>query len=109
LQKKLEEITKLNDVASNSGKQLLREEVSEQDIARIVSMWTGIPVSKMLADEMQKYLHLEDVLKKRVVGQDEAIEAVVDAVEIGWAGLQDENKPISSFLFLISVRKSFKR
>jgi len=98
LQKKLEEITKLNDVASNSGKQLLREEVSEQDIARIVSMWTGIPVSKMLADEMQKYLHLEDVLKKRVVGQDEAIYAVSQAVRRNKAGLSDGNKPLASFL-----------
>ena len=98
LQKKLEEITKLNDVASNSGKQLLREEVSEQDIARIVSMWTGIPVSKMLADEMQKYLHLEDVLKKRVVGQDEAIYAVSQAIRRNKAGLSDGNKPLASFL-----------
>ncbi len=98
LQKKLEEITKLNDVAYNSGKQLLREEVSEQDIARIVSMWTGIPVSKMLADEMQKYLHLEDVLKKRVVGQDEAIYAVSQAIRRNKAGLSDGNKPLASFL-----------
>ena len=98
LQKKLEELTKRNEQASNSGKQLLREEVSEQDIARIVSMWTGIPVSKMMADEMQKYLHLEDVLKKRVVGQDEAVRAVSDAIRRNKAGLSDGNKPLASFL-----------
>ncbi len=98
LQKKLEELTKRNEEASNSGKQLLREEVSEQDIARIVSMWTGIPVSKMMADEMQKYLHLEDVLKKRVVGQDVAVHAVSDAIRRNKAGLSDGNKPLASFL-----------
>ncbi|MGP1415971.1 MAG: ATP-dependent chaperone ClpB [Treponema sp.] len=98
LQKKLEDITKRNEEALHSGKQLLREEVSEQDIARIVSMWTGIPVSKMMADEMQKYLHLEDVLKKRVVGQDEAVSAVCDAIRRNKAGLSDGNKPLASFL-----------
>ncbi|MGP1440012.1 MAG: ATP-dependent chaperone ClpB [Treponema sp.] len=98
LQKKLEDITKRNEEALHSGKQLLREEVSEQDIARIVSMWTGIPVSKMMADEMQKYLHLEDVLKKRVVGQDEAVSAVCDAIRRNKAGLSDGNRPLASFL-----------
>ncbi|MGP1521342.1 MAG: ATP-dependent chaperone ClpB [Treponema sp.] len=98
LQKKLEDITKRNEEALHSGKQLLREEVSEQDIARIVSMWTGIPVSKMMADEMQKYLRLEDVLKKRVVGQDEAVSAVCDAIRRNKAGLSDGNKPLASFL-----------
>ena len=98
LQKKLEDITKRNEELSHSGKQLLREEVSEQDIARIVSMWTGIPVSKMMADEMQKYLHLEDVLKKRVVGQDEAVSAVCDAIRRNKAGLSDGNRPLASFL-----------
>ena len=98
LQKKLEELTKRNEEESNSGRQLLREEVSEEDIARIVSMWTGIPVSKMMADEMQKYLHLEDVLKKRVVGQDEAVHAVSDAIRRNKAGLSDGNKPLASFL-----------
>jgi len=98
LQKKLDEITKRNEEVASSGKQLLREEVSEQDIARIVSMWTGIPVSKMMADEMQKYLHLEDVLKKRVVGQEKAVHAVSDAIRRNKAGLSDGNKPLASFL-----------
>lgn len=98
LQKKLEALTKRNEEDANSGKQLLREEVSEQDIARIVSMWTGIPVSKMMADEMQKYLHLEDVLQKRVVGQDKAVRAVSDAIRRNKAGLSDGNRPLASFL-----------
>ncbi|MGP1438909.1 MAG: ATP-dependent Clp protease ATP-binding subunit, partial [Treponema sp.] len=98
LEKRLEMYTRRNERARSSGKQLLREEVGEEDIARIVSMWTGIPVSKMIADEMQKYLHLEDVLKKRVVGQDEAIHAVADAIRRNKAGLSDGNKPLASFL-----------
>ena len=80
------------------GERLLREEVSEEDIARVVSAWTGIPVAKMLAGEMQKYLGLEDVLRKRVVGQDEAVTAVADAIRRNKAGLSDVNRPLGSFL-----------
>ncbi len=81
-----------------SGEPLLREEVSEEDIARVVSAWTGIPVSKMLASEMQKYLDLESVLGRRVVGQEEAVSAVSDAIRRNKAGLSDMNRPLGSFL-----------
>jgi ATP-dependent Clp protease ATP-binding subunit ClpB len=74
--------------------------VSEEDIAQVVSAWTGIPVSKMLAGEQQKYLELESVLGKRVVGQDEALQAVADAIRRNRAGLSDPNRPLGSFLFL---------
>ena len=83
--------------AGSSG-QLLREEVSEEDIAKIVSIWTGIPVAKMLASEQQKYLDLEAVLQKRVVGQDQAVQAVADAIRRNRAGLSDPNRPLGSFL-----------
>jgi ATP-dependent Clp protease ATP-binding subunit ClpB len=79
---------------------LLREEVSEEDIAGVVSTWTGIPVSKMLSGEMQKYLDLEKVLERRVVGQDEALAAVSDAIRRNKAGLSDAARPLGSFLFL---------
>lgn len=82
------------------GQRLLREEVAEEDIAQIVSTWTGIPVSKMLAGEKQKYLKLEDELHKRVVGQDEAVSVVSDAIRRNRAGLSDENRPLGSFLFI---------
>ncbi|HZK19909.1 MAG TPA: ATP-dependent chaperone ClpB [Treponemataceae bacterium] len=79
---------------------LLRQEVSDEDIAAIVAIWTGIPVTKMLASEKQKYLHLEQVLHKRVVGQKQAVSAVSDAIRRNRAGLSDENKPFGSFLFI---------
>jgi len=79
---------------------LLREEVSEEDIAGVVSAWTGIPVSKMLSGELQKYLDLEKVLEKRVVGQSEALAAVADAIRRNKAGLSDAARPLGSFLFL---------
>jgi len=79
---------------------LLREEVSEEDIAGVVSAWTGIPVSKMLSGELQKYLDLEKVLENRVVGQDEALAAVADAIRRNKAGLSDAARPLGSFLFL---------
>ena len=86
--------------SSGADESLLRQEVSEEDIARIVSTWTGIPVSKMLAGEKQKYLELENVLHKRVIGQDEAVKAVADAIRRNRAGLSDENRPLGSFLFI---------
>jgi ATP-dependent Clp protease ATP-binding subunit ClpB len=79
---------------------LLREEVSEEDIARVVSTWTGIPVSKMLSSEAQKYLDLEAQLEKRVVGQETAVKAVADAIRRNRAGLSDPNRPLGSFLFV---------
>lgn len=78
----------------------LKEEVTDQDIAAIIAKWTGIPVSKMLEGEMQKLLRLEEELRKRVVGQEEALVAVANAVRRSRAGLGDENRPIGSFLFL---------
>ncbi|MDR0759493.1 MAG: ATP-dependent chaperone ClpB [Treponema sp.] len=87
--------------ASAKGAQaLLREEVSEEDIARVVSSWTGIPVAKMLSGELGKYLDLEKVLEQRVVGQKPAVEAVADAIRRNKAGLSDEGRPLGSFLFL---------
>ena len=81
-------------------RQLLREEVCEEDIASVISTWTGIPVSKMLSSESQKYIELEDVLHKRVIGQDKAVSAVADAIRRNRAGLSDENRPLGSFLFI---------
>ncbi len=85
---------------THEGKRMLKEEVDSEDIAEIVSKWTGIPVSKMLQSEKEKLLHLEDELHHRVVGQDEAITAVSDAIRRSRAGLQDPRKPIGSFIFL---------
>jgi ATP-dependent Clp protease ATP-binding subunit ClpB len=82
---------------------LLKEEVDAEDIAEIVSRWTGIPVSKMLESERQKLLKLEDMLERRVVGQPEALKAVSDAVRRGRAGLQEESRPIGSFIFVGST------
>jgi len=86
--------------AGGDSSALLREEVSEEDIAGVVSTWTGIPVSKMLSGELQKFLDLEKVLEKRVVGQDEALAAVADAIRRNKAGLSDAARPLGSFLFL---------
>jgi ATP-dependent Clp protease ATP-binding subunit ClpB len=79
---------------------LIKEEVDEQDIAAVVSRWTGVPVSRLLEGEMQKLLHLEDELHKRVIGQDEAVQAVAEAVIRARSGLKDPNRPIGSFMFL---------
>ncbi len=95
LDKKSEELEKLHGET-----RLLREEVSEEDIARIVSHWTGIPVSKMLASEKLKFLKLEEILSRRVVGQEEAIRAVSDAIRRNKSGLSDISKPMGTFLFL---------
>jgi len=83
-----------------SASRLVREEVTADDIAEVVSRWTGIPVSRMLQSEKEKLLHLEEELHKRVIGQDEAIRAVSDAVRRSRAGLQDPKRPIASFIFL---------
>lgn len=100
LNKKLEEANIENLNSEGEEKKLLREEISEDDIAQVISVWTGIPISKMLASEKQKYLQLEEVLHKRVIGQDEAIASVADAIRRNKAGLSDENKPLGSFLFI---------
>jgi len=85
---------------TQDGQAMVREEVTADDIAEVVSRWTGIPVTRMLQSEKDKLLHLEDELHKRVIGQDEAITAVADAVRRSRAGLQDPKKPIASFIFL---------
>ncbi len=86
--------------AKNSENSLLRDQVSEDEIAKIVSRWTGIPVSKLVESERSKLLHLDEILHKRVVGQDEAVQKVCDAILRSRAGIQDPQRPIGSFLFL---------
>ena len=98
-QKKLDALTGALKSATDD-RRLLREEVSEEDIARVVSAWTGIPVSKMLSAESQKYVDLERKLRERVIGQDEALKAVADAIRRNRAGLSDPRRPLGSFLFL---------
>ncbi len=100
LQRKLQEAEVKMTQTQTNGKSLLREEVSESDIAEIISKWTGIPISKLVASEMDKLLQLEDELHQRVVGQDEAVTAVADAIQRSRAGLSDPNRPIASFIFL---------
>lgn len=85
---------------NQNGNSLIKEEVTREDIAEVVAKWTGVPVMKMMQSDREKLLHLEDELHRRVVGQEEAIEAISDAVRRSRAGLQDPKKPIGSFLFL---------
>ncbi len=97
LQKKLEEAQKNGAAAKHT---LLRDTVTEEEIARVVSRWTGIPVTKLMEGEREKILHLDDILHKRVVGQDEAVTKVTEAILRSRAGIADPNRPIGSFLFL---------
>ncbi|MDO9261947.1 MAG: AAA family ATPase, partial [Flavobacteriaceae bacterium] len=87
-------------LANNQHKAIIKEEVTDEDIAEVVAKWTGIPVQKMLQSDREKLLHLEDELHKRVIGQEEAIQAISDAVRRSKAGFQDSKKPIGTFLFL---------
>jgi ATP-dependent Clp protease ATP-binding subunit ClpB len=98
LEKDLAEAEKIAD--KSGGSRLIKEEVDEEDIAEIVARWTRIPVSRLMEGEKQKLAHLEEHLHKRVIGQDEAVTAVADAVVRARAGLQDPNRPIGSFIFL---------
>lgn len=100
LQRKLNEMEGGLATTHTSGKSLLREEVTETDIAEIISKWTGIPVSKLVESEMQKLLNLDEELHQRVIGQDEAVSAVADAIQRSRAGLSDPKRPIASFIFL---------
>jgi len=100
LAKKLEEAERVIDERQAKGEVLIREEVDPEAVAQVVSRWTGIPVSKLVETEREKLVHLEDHLGRRVVGQDEALRAVADAVRRSRAGLGDPTKPIGSFLFL---------
>ena len=97
-----DDIKKIQDQLKNTqgGAAMVREEVTADDIAEVVSRWTGIPVTRMMQSEREKLLHLEEELHKRVIGQDEAITAVSDAVRRSRAGLQDPKRPIASFIFL---------
>ena len=99
LEKEIAEMKEIIDLKRSKGS-LIQEEVRSEDIAAIVSKWTGIPVSRMLESEKEKLLRLEDELHKSVVGQDEAITAVADAVRRSRAGLQDQKKPLGSFIFI---------
>jgi ATP-dependent Clp protease ATP-binding subunit ClpB len=98
-QKKVDEL-QIELLENQTEKSLIKEEVTQEDIADVVAKWTGIPVTKMLQSEREKLLNLEDELHKRVVGQEEAIEAISDAVRRSRAGLQDMKKPLGTFLFL---------
>jgi ATP-dependent Clp protease ATP-binding subunit ClpB len=100
LHKSLEEAEVYHADAQTSGTSLLREEVTESDIAEIISKWTGIPLSKLVEGEREKLLHLEEELHRRVIGQEEAVTAVAEAIQRSRAGLADPNRPIASFIFL---------
>ncbi len=95
IDKKTEELMKIQ-----KDNKMLKEEVDAEDIAEIVSKWTGIPVTRMLESERQKLVHMEENLQKRVIGQEDAVAAVSNAIRRSRAGLQDENRPIGSFIFL---------
>lgn len=96
LEKQLSEVQK----KERKSNQLLKEEIDDEDIANVVSKWTGIPVNRLIESEMQKLLHMEDVLHKRVVGQDEAVEVVADSIRRARSGLKDPKRPIGTFIFL---------
>ena len=100
LREKEEELQQLELVMQNQQNELVKEEVTAENISEVISKWTGIPVTKLLQSERKKLLHLEEELHKRVVGQEEAIQAVADAIRRNRAGLNDEKKPIGSFMFL---------
>ena len=98
LKKQLEQDEKQTQNAKGSN--LLRNKVTEEEIAKIIERWTGIPVSRLMESEREKLLHLEDTLHKRVIGQDEAVRVVAEAIQRSRAGIQDPNRPLGSFLFL---------
>lgn len=100
LEKKLADAVKKDKNGTKQGTQLLKEEVDDEDIANVVSKWTGIPVTRLIESEMQKLLHMEDVLHKRVIGQDEAVAVVSDAIRRARSGLKDPKRPIGTFIFL---------
>ena len=100
LQEKLKQEEELAEKNSNSSNSLLRNKITVEEIAKIISRWTGIPVSKLVESERNKILNLDKILHKRVIGQDEAVEKVTEAIIRSRAGIQDEKRPIGSFLFL---------
>ncbi len=100
LKKELEEAEQAERLAEHKENSLLRDKVTEEEIAKIVARWTGIPVAKLMESEREKLLHLDDILHQRVIGQDEAVQRVCDAILRSRAGIQDPDRPIGSFLFL---------
>lgn len=100
LKKELEEEEEKAEIAKEKNDSLLRDKVTEEEIARIICRWTGIPVARLMEGEREKLLHMEDILHRRVIGQDEAVEKVSDAILRSRAGIQDPNRPLGSFLFL---------
>ncbi len=100
LQRQIKDIENKLEEKQSTGRNLLREEVTETDIAEIISKWTGIPLNKLVQSEKEKLLHLEDELHERVIGQEEAVTAVADSIQRSRAGLADPNRPTASFIFL---------
>jgi ATP-dependent Clp protease ATP-binding subunit ClpB len=100
LKQQLEQAEEAERTAGHREESLLRDKVTEEEIAKIVARWTGIPVAKLMESEREKLLHLDDILHQRVIGQDEAVQRVCDAILRSRAGIQDPNRPIGSFLFL---------
>lgn len=100
LQRQLMEAEAALSAAQSQGNSMLREEVTESDISEVVSKWTGIPVSKLLESDRERLLRLDDELHKRVIGQNEAVSKVAQAIQRSRAGLADPSKPIASFMFL---------
>ncbi|MDD7295042.1 MAG: ATP-dependent chaperone ClpB [Oscillospiraceae bacterium] len=100
LKKELEAEEEKAEAAKEKNDSLLRDKVTEEEIARIICRWTGIPVARLMEGEREKLLHMEDILHRRVIGQDEAVEKVSDAILRSRAGIQDPNRPLGSFLFL---------
>lgn len=100
LQKQLAEEERVAEESQSSDSSLLRDKVTDEEIAKIIARWTGIPVAKLMESEREKLLHLDDILHQRVIGQDEAVQKVSEAILRSRAGIQDPNRPIGSFLFL---------
>ncbi|WP_050697636.1 ATP-dependent chaperone ClpB [Anaeromassilibacillus senegalensis] len=100
LQKQLAEEERIAEESQSSDASLLRDKVTDEEIAKIIARWTGIPVAKLMESEREKLLHLDDILHQRVIGQDEAVQKVSEAILRSRAGIQDPNRPIGSFLFL---------
>src|SRR5262245_22708270 len=100
LERQVEDATHQLEELQSGGQRMLKEEVDEEDVAEVVSRWTGVPVSRLMEGEMAKLVRMEEVLHERVVGQDEAVRAVANAIRRSRAGLSDPDRPIGSFLFL---------
>ena len=112
LREKEEELSKVELEMQNHQNELIKEEVTAENISEVIAKWTGIPVTKLIQSEREKLLHLEDELHKRVVGQEEAIQAVADAIRRNRAGLSDEKNPLAhscSWERLVLVKQSLQK